>query len=192
MPDKSQQGGESSTRPASFCNRDPGALQQERTIQASHQRELQRLRHRINLIIQDMNSVGQAAAEYQSTDGSQPLETQISFVIQDTDALSRSCSGESAMDFQPVDDSFDLHMPLLSFPDCVSPAAAVPPATKPEPEVANLDVQQGHTRGSTTLQPLVSITSSPEARSKRRHSPLASSRRHGNEKATSRQNRGGR
>ena len=42
--------------------------------------------HRSNFIIQEMNSVGQAAAEWQPAENLQRLPTRISF-IQDTDAL---------------------------------------------------------------------------------------------------------
>ena len=121
---------------------DRSAMQQWRDIQASHQTELQRLHLRI------------------------------SFIIQDMDALGRCCRGEAAMDFQPASDSFNLHRPLASFPDFVSPAPAVRSAATPKPEVASLDGEQRHTRGRNTQKLLVSVTSSPEARCKHNNSPL--------------------
>ena len=77
--------------------------------------------------------MGQAAAEHQPTDDLQRMQTRIRFIIQNMDAQGRSCSGEAAMDFQPASDSFNLHMPLVSFPDFVSLAPAIRPAVKPEP-----------------------------------------------------------
>ena len=88
------------------------------------------------------------------------------------DVLGRSCRGLAAMDFQPASDSFNLHRPLASFPDFLPPAAAVRPAAKPEQKVPSLGDEHRHARGSATPQPSVSITSSPEARGKRKHSPL--------------------
>ena len=37
--------------------------------------------------------------------------------VLDMGALGRSCSGESAVDFQPANDTFNLHRPLVSFRD---------------------------------------------------------------------------
>ena len=49
--------------------------------------------------------------------------------------LGRSCSGEAATDFQPADDNFDLHRPLVSLLDFLPPATAVRPAVKPGQQV---------------------------------------------------------
>ena len=49
-----------------------------------------------------MSKVGQAAVEYQLTDDLQCLQTQISFIVQDMDALVRSCSAEAAAGFWPT------------------------------------------------------------------------------------------
>ena len=57
-------------------------------------------------------------------------QARINSIIQDMDALGRSCRKESTMDFQPADHSFNLHRPLASVPD-VLPLPAVRPAAKP-------------------------------------------------------------
>ena len=80
-------------------------------------------------------------------------------------ALRRSCSGEAVMGFQPPDDSLNLRRPLAFFRLCRLPQQ-FDQQPSPEPEVASRDGEQRHTRGSNTPKPLVSIASSPEARSK--------------------------
>ena len=61
-------------------------------------------------------------------------QARINSIIQDMDALGRSCREESTMDFQPADHSFNLHRPLASIPD-VLPLPAVRPAAKPGQKV---------------------------------------------------------
>ena len=144
-------------------------MQQWRNIQTSHQIELLRLQHPVNFTILNMNSVGRTAAEFQPADDLQRLQTRISFLILDMDALGCSCSGEAAMDFQPAGDTFNPHTPPVSLRDFLSLAPAIRPSANSEPEVPNQDEEPRPTRGSNTPKPLVSITSSPEARGKRKH-----------------------
>ena len=56
------------------------------------------------------------SSRYQPTDDLQRLQTRISSIIHDVDALGRSCSGEASMDSQPADDNFNPHKSLASFP----------------------------------------------------------------------------
>ena len=88
----------------STCTTDLGDLQQWGTIQAPHRLELQRLQHRINIIIQDVCEGGPAAAGHQPTGDFQCLQTRINSIIRDMDALCRSYSAEAAAGFLPVSD----------------------------------------------------------------------------------------
>ena len=91
-----------------------GALQQWRAIQSSHRLELQRLQHRIGIVVQDTTSAGLAApatAPRRTHSAFSPASASLSktWIF-----FGRSCSGEAALDFQSMDDGYDFHRPLAS------------------------------------------------------------------------------
>ena len=51
----------------------------------------------------------------------------ISLKAQDMDASGRSCSGEAALDFESMDDSYEFHKPLASSLGREPPATAIRP-----------------------------------------------------------------
>ena len=91
--------------------------------------------HRIGFIIQDMISVGLAAAGC-TTEDQQSLQSRISIEVQDMDALGRSCSGETALVVKSMDDSYDFYRPLSSSFGREPPATAKRPPAKPDPQAS--------------------------------------------------------
>ena len=123
-------------------------------MQSSRRLELRRLQHRIRT--RPVSSVGLAAAGYFSAGDFQRLQSRISFIFQDVGALGRSCSGETALDFQIVDVSHIFHRPLASSFDWEPPATAIRRPATPCPQ--------------TTPKAVVSIASSSGAQGKRKSS----------------------
>ena len=80
-----------------------------------------------------MTNFGLAAAGCCATEDLQRFQSRIDFVIQDVDALGRSCSSETAADFQPTDENVNLHGPSVDVPYFISPPLIYRPDTKPEP-----------------------------------------------------------
>ena len=141
------------------CTTGAGALQQWRATQASHRLELQRLQHRTGIIIQDTTSAGLAAAGYCSAEDPQPLQSRISNIVQDMDAFGRSCSGEAALDFQSMDDSYDFHRPLASSLGREPPDTAI----TPKPVVSVASSSGAHNKQKTLPIHLLSATGQKEA-----------------------------
>ena len=82
----------------------------------------------------------------------QRLQSRISFIVQDMDALGRRCSGETALDLQTMDDSCDFRWPLACSLGGEPPATAIRPPATPDP----------------TPKPVVSIASSSGVHNKRK------------------------
>ena len=83
---------------SSVFTTDLGTLQQWRSVQGAYRLESQGLQHRINFIIEETGKEP-GAAERQSTDDLQSLHARIRSTTRDMDALDRSCSAESAVEF---------------------------------------------------------------------------------------------
>ena len=66
------------------------------------------------------------------TEGLQRLQSCIDLIVQDMNAVNRSCSSETAADFQPIDETLDIGGPPLVVPFFISPTPKYRTHTKPE------------------------------------------------------------
>ena len=71
-----------------------------------------------------------------STEGLQRLQARVDLIIQDMNAVNRSCSSETAADFQPTDETLDLRGPPLTDPFSISLTPKYRPDTKPDSPLA--------------------------------------------------------